>query len=177
MFYSKFISCQHMFRAHVLIIRRSKLHYTASGIIISVGGIPVPMLRDGTVTYRCDDNRCCIIQFWSPDDEHMCSKYVEAWNKLIVKQKFCVSSWFITEIKKTTENVACVLPVHFLWSSDTSGNNMNSKTAPFFSHIILCATYSNKGNVVYQMRIIFTPQILLLTDNFFHILCTNGSRA
>ena len=28
-----FISCLYMFRAHVLIIRRSKLHYTASGII------------------------------------------------------------------------------------------------------------------------------------------------
>ena len=33
MFYNKFISCLYMFRTHVLIIRRSKLHYTASGII------------------------------------------------------------------------------------------------------------------------------------------------
>ena len=49
-------------------------------------------------TYRCDDNRGCIIQFWPPDDEHMCSKHVEAWNKLIAKQKFCASSWLITEI-------------------------------------------------------------------------------
>jgi len=30
--------------------------------------------------------------------EHMCSKHVEAWNKLIVKQKFCASSCLITEI-------------------------------------------------------------------------------
>jgi len=30
--------------------------------------------------------------------EHMCSKHVEARNKLIVKQKFCASSWLITEI-------------------------------------------------------------------------------
>jgi len=30
--------------------------------------------------------------------EHMCSKHVEAWNKLTVKQKFCASSWLITEI-------------------------------------------------------------------------------
>ena len=51
-----------------------------------------------TATYRCDDTRGCIMQFWPPDDEHMCSKHVEAWNKLIVKQKFCASSWFITEI-------------------------------------------------------------------------------
>jgi len=30
--------------------------------------------------------------------EHMCSKHVEAWNKLIVKQKCCASSWLITEM-------------------------------------------------------------------------------
>jgi len=28
----------------------------------------------------------------------MCSKHLEAWNKLILKQKFCASSWLITEI-------------------------------------------------------------------------------
>ena len=32
-----FISCLYMFRAHVLIIRRSKLYYTASGIIKPIG--------------------------------------------------------------------------------------------------------------------------------------------
>jgi len=32
-FYNKFISCLYMFRAHVLIIRRSKLYYTTSRII------------------------------------------------------------------------------------------------------------------------------------------------
>jgi len=53
---------------------------------------------DDTRCCRCDDTRCCIIQFWLPDDQHMCSKHVVAWNKLIVKQKFCASSWLITEI-------------------------------------------------------------------------------
>jgi len=33
-----FISCLYMFRAHVLIIRRSKLYYTASGIITPICG-------------------------------------------------------------------------------------------------------------------------------------------
>ena len=33
-----FISCLYMFRAYVLIIRRSKLHYTTSGIIKPIGG-------------------------------------------------------------------------------------------------------------------------------------------
>ena len=44
---------------------------------------------------RCDETRGCVMQFWSPDDEHMCSKHVD---KLIVKQKFCASSWLITEV-------------------------------------------------------------------------------
>jgi len=41
------------------------------------------------------------MQFWPPDDEQMCSKHVEAWNKLIVKQNFFASSWLITEVKKS----------------------------------------------------------------------------
>jgi len=63
-----------MFRAHVLIIRRSKLHYTASGIITPIDGLLVHM----TATYRCDDTRGCVMQFRPPDEEHMCSKHVEA---------------------------------------------------------------------------------------------------
>jgi len=64
-----FISCLYMFRAHVVIIRTSKLHYTA---------------------YRCDDTRGRVMQFWRPDDEHMCSKYVRHEIKLIVKQILCI---------------------------------------------------------------------------------------
>ena len=37
LFYNKVISCLYMFRAHVLIIRGSKLYYTASGIITPIG--------------------------------------------------------------------------------------------------------------------------------------------
>jgi len=46
LFYNKFISCLYMFQAHVLIIRRSKLHYTASGIITTIGGRLVHRLRE-----------------------------------------------------------------------------------------------------------------------------------
>ena len=82
-----------MFRAHVPIIRRAKLYYTASGIITPIGGRPV----HGMATYRCDDTRCCIIQFCPPDDEHICSKHIEAWNKLIIN--FSASSWLILRNK------------------------------------------------------------------------------
>ena len=69
-----------------------------------------------TATYRCDDTRGCVTQFWPPDDDHVCSKHVEAWNKLIVKQKFCASSWLITEINirrytvsKTSKGFKCYM--------------------------------------------------------------------
>ena len=71
-----------MFRAQVLMVRRPKLYYTVSGIITPIGGRPVHRLRED-----------CIVQFWPPDDEHLCSKYVEAENKLIIK--FSASSWLI----------------------------------------------------------------------------------
>ena len=51
-------------------IRRSKLYYTASGIITHVGGRPVHGLREDSLNLCtgwpptvCDDTRCCIIQF------------------------------------------------------------------------------------------------------------------
>ena len=46
--YNKYILCLYMFRAHVLIIRRSKLHYTASGVMTPVGG----RRAHETATYR-----------------------------------------------------------------------------------------------------------------------------
>ena len=78
-----------MFRAYVLIIRRSKMHYTGSGVMHE------------TATYSRDGTTGCVMQFWPPDDdEHMCSKHVEAWNKTYCKIKFCASSWLNTEINK-----------------------------------------------------------------------------
>jgi len=50
------------------------------------------------IAYRCDDTRGGVMQFWPADDEHMCSKHVEAWNKLIVKQNFVHQVWLITEM-------------------------------------------------------------------------------
>ena len=47
--------------------------------------------------FQCDDTRDCNIQFCPPDDQHMCSKHVETWNKLIIK--FSASSWLILRNK------------------------------------------------------------------------------
>jgi len=69
----------YIFRAHVLIIRKSKLHYTASRIIALIGGrLSLSQPVHEMATYRCDDTRGCVMQFWPTDDEHICSKHVEA---------------------------------------------------------------------------------------------------
>jgi len=74
----------HVLSTIVLIIMMSKLYYTASGIITPVGGLRVYQ----TATYRCDDTRCCIIQFWPPDDDHIVLKHEQVYNKLIIQQEF-----------------------------------------------------------------------------------------
>ena len=53
----------HVSSTVVLIIRRSKLYYTASGIVTPVGGRPVHRLRE--------DTRGCVMQLCPPDDEHI----------------------------------------------------------------------------------------------------------
>ena len=64
----------HVSSTVALIIRRSKLYYTASGIVTHVGGRPVRRLREDsncvlfqpvhrTATYSCDDTRGCVLQF------------------------------------------------------------------------------------------------------------------
>jgi len=87
-----------------------------------------------TATYRCDDTRGCVMPFWPHDDEYMCSKHVEAWNKLVVRQNLCASSWLITEIKLymfrkvplsiirgfSTVNSAMVYVIQVCWQLSTN---------------------------------------------------------
>ena len=93
---------------HVFIIRRSKLHYTTSGTITSIGGrLVLSQSVHETATYRCDDTRGCVMQFWPPDDEHMCSKHVVAWNKIIVETKILC----IKLVNYWDKNTFCIIHV------------------------------------------------------------------
>jgi len=72
----------HVSSTVVLIIRRSELYYTASGIVTlcrwpsgaQVGREVLSEPVHGTATYKYGDTRCCIIQFLPPDDEHIVLK-------------------------------------------------------------------------------------------------------
>ena len=59
-----------------------------------------------------------------------CSKHVEAWNKLIVKQKFCASRWLITKIYKENKHTT----------------NYQRPFASILSHIHPCSYY------IFQLR-------------------------
>ena len=80
LFYNKFIICLYMFRA------LCAHHQEVKTVLYSIwyhhncmwpSGAQVerriffsqPVHR--TTTYRCDDTRCCIMQIWPPDDEHI----------------------------------------------------------------------------------------------------------
>ena len=71
----------HVSSTIVLIIRRSKLYYTASGIITPVGSRLVRRLRE------------CLMMMSTE-----CSKHVEAYKKTYYKTIFCALSWLITKI-------------------------------------------------------------------------------
>ena len=86
-FNNKFISCLYMFRALRAYRQEVKI------VLYSLWYHYTYRWSSCAPTYRCDDTRDCIIQFCPPDDEHMCSKHVQAWNKLIIK--FSASSWLI----------------------------------------------------------------------------------
>ena len=66
LFYNKFIKCLYMFGQNCIIqhLVSSHLHVAVRCTVLSQ-----PVHR--TATYRCDDTRCCIIQFSPPDDEHI----------------------------------------------------------------------------------------------------------
>jgi len=53
----------------------------------------------------------------------MCSKHVEAWNKLNLKQTFCASSWLITEINDQNIKIP--------WKNFYNGNDKSSKIIYF----------------------------------------------
>ena len=38
--------------------------------------------------HMCSSSGGCLMQFRPPDDEHMCSKHVEAWNKTYCETNF-----------------------------------------------------------------------------------------
>jgi len=60
----------------------------------SASGRPVHRMA----TYRYDDTRCCIIQFWHPDDEHIVLETCTGIQLTYYKTRFCALSWLITKI-------------------------------------------------------------------------------
>jgi len=95
---------------------------TTSGIINLSWCLAGMQVEKELHIYRYDDTRGCVIQFWPPNDEHMCSKYVEAWNKTYCETNFSASSWLNAEINNFVccgntiyciFNTCCIISVQF----------------------------------------------------------------
>ena len=54
------------YTSQLLILRQNNFSFSEPWIVIHESEKDLPYH-----TYRCDDTRGCIIQFWPPDDEHM----------------------------------------------------------------------------------------------------------
>jgi len=85
-------------------------------------------------TYRCDNTRGCVMQFWPPDDEHICSKHVEAWNKtyceiLCIK---LVKNWDKYTEMHGQRNVK-IYNLIMLWYLRCTDHFSTSTTNPMFS--------------------------------------------
>ena len=87
--------------------------------------------------------------------EHMCSQHVETWDKLIVKQKFCASSWLITEInilRCTVSETSKKKVQSCLTETNHSLKIANCETTSFF----FSTKWLNFGGKVVQYVNIFT---------------------
>jgi len=101
LFNNTFISRLYMFRAHVFIISRSKLHYTASGIITSIGGLLVQVLLHACT---CFEHMCSTSGGQNSITQPLVSShlYVEAWNELIVSAMLDCFHWHYCYVKFVT---------------------------------------------------------------------------
>jgi len=88
LFYNKFVTCLYMFQAPCAHCQEVKIVLYSIWYHHTYRWSPRAHLCTGRPPTECDGTRCCIIQFWPPDDEHMCLKHVEACNKLIIKEEF-----------------------------------------------------------------------------------------
>jgi len=133
-----------------------------------------------TATYRCDDTRGCVMQFGPPDDEHMCTKHVEASDKLIVKQTFCASSWLITEINilrctvsKTSKNLIPCLQIYtpfFLLQPNISLNIMSvmKLIVHLLSQTVCRCCFKRKIELFILFRsMMLAPRLQSDTDTFW----------
>ena len=91
-----FISCLYMFRAHVLIIRRSKLHYTACGIITPIGGLLVHETACEQAVNTAVWHITLLCVHWkTPDDgRRNCTKHVEFYSKNKIWEFIASSSFY-----------------------------------------------------------------------------------
>jgi len=120
-------------------------------------------------TCRCDDTRGGVMQFWPPDDDHMCSKHVEAWNKLSVKQIFCASSWLITEIKKNTITLSLQTKLFYL---QLCGVYWLFFSAALWVHTVVQSLLVSVGEDIFR----FNLNIMELYKNEFHNFSSQNIR-
>jgi len=75
-----------------------------------------------------------------------CSKHVEAWNKLTVKQKFCASSWLITKINS-------VYLVTWIWNFNYQPAQRHTLHTYLFQDFVWCRYAHSPHKLVTKVKL------------------------
>jgi len=127
LFYNKFIICFYMFRA------LCAHHQEVKIVIYSICYCHTSRWQSGTQVEDCAPDGHLevwwyqmlyntILTFWWRAQQ--CSKHVEAYNKLIIKKRFCASSWLITETNISKQFIDWKR-VGKAWSNDTGSTQLD----------------------------------------------------
>jgi len=100
----------------------------------------------GTATYRCDDTRCRVIQFWPPDDEHIVLETCKGIWWTYYKRRICALSWLITKMwlaklyaADTTTGAALINKVYKLSGArKDNAKCLPAQCYPIFQTALLC---------------------------------------
>ena len=96
--------------------------------------------------------------------KNMCSKHVEAWNKLIVKQKFCAARWLITEMHgQKNVKISCLLqPFYLLHRTECTWREIRRFPLQNIARVPL-SFHSYDSTLLLRLRLVVgTNKILLL---------------
>jgi len=84
-----------------------------------------------------------------------CLKHVEAWNKLIVKQKCCASSWLITEINSSCcfqSTHFCLIHLRFSFPLQSHLDLSSLHSVPLWTKF--CLHFSSLSYVLYVLHVL-----------------------
>jgi hypothetical protein len=151
------------FKHYVLIIRRSKLYYTASGIITPVGGRPVHRLREsclnlctGRPPTECDDTRCCI-PYILESNPHPFYSFRGLKNQMRIRIACRLDSWLWA----------------VFWKNDRA--TVRAVRTIQYNNLLFYLLFIILYNILYNIYNLLFIRLTVITHNWISLPCRQGA--